>query len=146
MGAMRVAIRLPASFYRMIRRLPSIAAVAVALASMLAMQWHEGSVVHVRCDAHGEMMHLGAGGSSVAGGEDASGPIGADHLGRSPDGQAVEHDHCHFLGSTCSTIVKMATPVAISDGATLLVVLAPPPSAVVVRATFRLAPKTSPPA
>jgi hypothetical protein len=111
---------------------------------MLAMQWHEGSVVHVRCDAHGEMMHLAAGGSAVARGEDA--PAGADHLGRSTDGQAVEHDHCHFLGSTCSTIVKVATPVAIADGATLLVVLAPPPSAVVARATFRLAPKTSPPA
>jgi hypothetical protein len=134
---------LPASFHRLIRRLPSIAVVAVALASMLAMQWQEGSVVHVRCDAHGEMVHLGAGGSSVVAGE---GPAGASHFDSSTGGHADDDDHCQFLGSECSAIVKIATPVAIADGATLLVTLAPPAAAVIVRATFRLAPKTSPPA
>lgn len=133
---------LPASFHRLIRRLPSIAVVAVALASMLAMQWHEGSVVHVRCDAHGEMVHLGAAGSAVVAGE---GPVGAARLDRSGGGLAVGDDHCQFLGAECSAIVKISTPVAVADGATLLVSLAPPPGAVIVRATFRLAPKTSPP-
>jgi hypothetical protein len=132
---------LPASLHRLIRRLPPIAVVAVALASMLAMQWHEGSVVHVRCDAHGEMVHLGEG--AVVSGE---GPAGAARLDGSTGGQAAIEDHCQFLGAACSAIVKISTPVAIADGATLLVMLAPPAGAVIVRATFRLAPKTSPPA
>jgi hypothetical protein len=133
---------LPAAFHRLIRRLPSIAVVAVALASMLAMQWQEGSVVHVRCDAHGEMVHLGAGGSAVVAGE---GPVGAAHFDGSTGGQADDDDHCQFLGSECSAIVAIAPPVAHADVTTLLVNPAPPLGAVIVRATFRLAPKTSPP-
>jgi hypothetical protein len=140
---MRAMGVLLASLHRLIRRLPPIAVVAVALASMLAMQWHEGSVVHVRCDAHGEMVHLGEGDSAVVSGE---GPAGAARLGGSTGGQAASDDHCQFLGAACSAIVKISTPVAIDDGATLLVMLAPPTGAVIVRATFRLAPKTSPPA
>jgi hypothetical protein len=130
-----------AAFHRLIRRMPSIAVVTLALASMLAMQWHEGSVVHVRCDAHGEMTHLG--GSSVVAGE--AGAVGNAHFDRSSGGQVDDDDHCQFLGAACSAIVKIATPVAIDDHATLLVNVAPPLGAVIARATFRLAPKTSPP-
>jgi len=135
-----------ASFCGLIRRLPSIAAVVVAIASMLVVQWQEGPVVHVRCETHGELMHLGSESSSVHGGQDSEAPVSEHHLRQSTGGQAVAHDHCDVLQSTYSTVASIAPTIAITDGAALLAVPVATPSARLPRATFRIAPKTSPPA
>lgn len=135
---MGVSIRLPAAFHRLM-------VVVVALASMLSMQWHEAAVVHVRCNAHGEMSHLGAGGRSVVGAEAAAGPAGEARLDQGTTAELDDDDHCQVIGSTCSEVARVEAPVAIAGPATLLAVTAPPFGAPAARATFRLAPKTSPP-
>ena len=135
-----------ASLRGLIRRLPSIAVVVVALASMLAVQWQEGSVVHVRCEAHGEVMHLGAESTSVHDGQGTEGPVGQRHLRPGSGSEAVEHDHCDFLGSTYGTFASPTPAIAVTDGAAWLATPVATPSAPIARATFRLAPKTSPPA
>jgi hypothetical protein len=102
----------------------------------LLAQWHQATVLHVRCLEHGELIHVTPGGPRLPGDRVASHP-----------GAPVEHDHCAVYPRAHDGTARLAAPVlaALPD-----VVPAPPPApgptVHVVRDPLHHAPKTSPPA
>jgi len=112
------------------------AALAVLLAACtLLVQWHQATVMHVRCAQHGELIHVTPGGPKLPG----------DRIAKQT-GAPVEHDHCSIFPRAHDGTARLAPPVlaALPD---LEPAPAPAPRAAVhaVRDLLHHAPKTSPP-
>lgn len=116
----------------------------VCIVAQLGAALHLGLVRHVRCAAHGELMHADAG-------HDHADPTTALDVsttravvfdaGAAPE---HEHDHCQALASrsvepTAPAVLVAAPPVTVDPPAPVARPL------VVVVALYRLAPKASPP-
>ena len=128
------------SFVRRLRRAGAIAAALAALACMLAVQAREAGYVHVRCAEHGELMHVEPAAHAAPTAQSTAGT----HLVSDRGGAKTGHDHCMVVGAS-HCIQHAAAPVAASEVATLERVASVAPAEYLSRATFRLAPKTSPP-
>ena len=119
------------------RHARSIVTALVLVIGMVGVQTHEAATMHVRCEAHGQLVHVTP---------PTSPDLGASNLLRTHTGQAaVDHEHCALVGTTaCNyTAATPATCVTLCAGEP------PSPPALadyVARSTFRLAPKNSPPA
>ena len=118
------------------RHARSIVTALVLVIGMMGVQTHEAATIHVRCEAHGQLVHVTA---------SASPDLGTKLL-RARTGQtAVDHEHCALVGTT-------ACDYTASTPGTCMTVCAdqppslPVPADYVARATFRIAPKNSPPA
>ena len=122
------------SFARQLRRAGAIATALAALACMLAVQSREAGYVHVRCAEHGELMHVGPATHATPG----------IHLVRDRGGTKTGHDHCMVVGAN-HCVQHAAAPIAATEVAALERVASVAPAEYLSRATFRLAPKTSPP-
>ena len=119
-------------------RVASIATAILLLVCMLVVQSREAAMVHVRCTEHGQLMHV----DGVAS-EQAPAPSGVAAVTPS-DGAPIDHDHCALIGAKHCVQLAVAPPVA-----TIALAIAPAPRPdpiiYIQRATFRIAPKNSPP-
>ncbi|MGM0574917.1 MAG: hypothetical protein ACQEXJ_04180 [Myxococcota bacterium] len=125
---------------RLLRAL-TLSAAAAFLVVQVVGAVHFAAVEHARCEEHGEVVH-------ASGAHD-----GADHAhepggGRDADGEhGDEHEHCSVtLGGHDGAAVRVE-PAA--PGLSLAWVAAHPEGtdrAILARAVYRYAPKTSPPA
>lgn len=130
----------PDSWARLARRAGAIATAILLVVCTVSVQTHEAAVAHVRCLEHGQLMHV----TSVA-------PDGASV--RAPGtsrilptrGVVADHEHCPVAGTTHCTFSSLAPPAS-AIVATAAVARVPITSDHAARTTFRLAPKTSPPA
>jgi hypothetical protein len=118
----------------------AIATALAALACMLAVQAREAGFVHVRCAEHGELMHVQP---AAHAGPTAQSTAGT-HVASDRGGAKAGHDHCMVVGAN-HCMQHAPAPVAATEVATLERVVSVAPAEYLARATFRLAPKTSPP-
>jgi hypothetical protein len=126
------------SWIRRVRRAGAIAIAMLLVVCTVAVQTGEAAVAHVRCQEHGQLIHV----TSVA---PDTGADRAPGLARVTParGSALDHEHCAVLGTTYCSGSSLA-PSAVSIVATLALRM-PIASEHTARTTFRLAPKTSPP-
>jgi hypothetical protein len=107
---------------------------------MLVVQSREAAMVHVRCAEHGQLMHVRSANHI------APAPAGTPVVALPGSGDAAsDHDHCALIGAKhCAELAAVAPVPAI------VLAIAPRMSSELVsypaRATFRIAPKNSPPA
>ena len=132
------------------------AATAVALASLLLVgnllaYWHQATVSHARCAAHGELIHAGpaahaAGAQAEPPASQAIDEAAGRLLARSWDAEG-DHDHCQICPLTREPVRFEQRLVLVGPAATPVAVAAPPAAAPVAVAVdlVRMAPKTSPP-
>ena len=125
---------------RRARRACAAVTALLAVLGLLGVQGREAAEIHVRCLEHGELMHV----APAAHGAELARP-GTSALGPRSAGDRTGHEHCLFVGANHCVHGSLAIP-ATTAVATLEVVHAVAPSEHLARATFRLAPKTSPPA
>jgi hypothetical protein len=120
------------------RHAGSIATALVLVIGMVGVQTHEAATMHVRCEAHGQLVHVTA---------PASPDLGGTNLLRTRTGQAaaVDHEHCALVGTTACDHVATTPAICVTVCAGLPP-QPPAPADYVARATFRIAPKNSPPA
>jgi hypothetical protein len=119
------------------RQARSIVTALVLVIGMVGVQTHEAATMRVRCEAHGQLVHMTA---------PTSPDVGGTNLLRTRTGQtAVDHEHCALVGTTACdyTAATPATCVTLCAGEPPS---SPAPADYVARATFRIAPKNSPPA
>lgn len=96
-------------------------------------------MVHVRCEAHGELVHVNAP-------ERASIEHGGSNVLRSLTGDlAFDHEHCVLVGTSACVDIAVAAAISMTLSACQPPLLLAP-AEYVARATFRIAPKNSPPA
>ncbi len=133
--------RSPGPHHRFARRVASAATVVLLMTVTLLAQWHESTTIHVRCAAHGELTHA----SHSTDAEPSRAPLGGDEIAARTDDATPEHEHCGLIGATHAIVSTRVGPITISDGSALVVVRAVTPLEQIAGATFRLAPKTSPP-
>lgn len=127
--------------HRFGRRVASAAVATLLVAVALLARWHESTTLHVRCATHGELMHV----SHATVRDGATPKIGAHELAARDDDAVGEHEHCGLIGAVHTCAVASIAPVVITDATALEVVRSVTPIELIARATFRLAPKTSPP-
>lgn len=132
---------LPALFTRgRIRRAWAGATALLVLVSLLHAQTREAMYLHVRCAEHGQLVHVHA--IAVA---SSNRSASTSCLAVQAPRQQLDHDHCLVIGAKHCAHGAIAAPAS-----AMRVDLAPPasiePAEYVARATFRIAPKTSPPA
>ena len=128
------------SFLSRLRRAGAVAATLVMLAGMLAVQAREATVVHVRCVEHGQLMHVEAPAHAAPTARTEAGT----HVIADQGGARAGHDHCLVVGAN-HYVHAAAAPVTATEVAALEHVPSVAPAEHLARATFRLAPKTSPP-
>ncbi|MEO6775848.1 MAG: hypothetical protein ABI467_23005 [Kofleriaceae bacterium] len=117
----------------------SILTALVLIVGMVATQTREAAMVHVRCVAHGELVHVNAP-------ERASIGHNAKNVLSSRTGDvAFDHEHCVLVGTSACVPIAITAALTMSLSA-LPPPLLPAPATYVARATFRIAPKNSPPA
>ena len=137
---MRPQIPQRASWTRRIRHAGAIAIAMVLVVCTITVQAQEAASAHVRCQEHGQLVHL-QGVASEGAGDHA---IDVAHL---PSRGAIvaDHEHCPLAGTTHST--SSPHPVlAVARVAAVVDLHAPIPNEHVTKVTLRFAPKTSPPA
>jgi hypothetical protein len=127
-------------FWRL-RRAGSTATAVLLMVCVLVVQSREAAMVHVRCAEHGQLMHVRT--------------AGADHIATAPVGTAIvvlpggsattDHDHCALIGAKHCVQLAIAVPVS-SIVFAIGPRMSPDPVPHTARATFRIAPKNSPPA
>jgi len=120
----------------------ALTAAALVACSLLAF-WHQASVAHARCAAHGELVHVEA-----EAGLEAAGPIGSDWITPAPAPAAAgdHHDHCQLCPATHGSLgLEKAIDVVAPAPVVEPVDRPPPPVPPASVALVRLAPKTSPP-
>jgi hypothetical protein len=111
----------------------------VLVVGMVATQTREAAMVHVRCEAHGELIHVNAP-------EGASIGHGGRNLLTSGTGDvAFDHEHCALVGTSACVHIAIAAVTSMTLSGCQPPLL-PAPADYVARATFRIAPKNSPPA
>jgi len=125
---------------RRLRRAGSTATAVLLMVCMLVVQSREAAMVHVRCAEHGQLMHVRSANHI------APAPAGTPVVALPGSGDAAsEHDHCALIGAKHCAQVAAAVPVS-----TIVLAVAPRMTPELVsyaaRATFRIAPKNSPPA
>ncbi len=120
------------------RALCAAALAIVFAACTLIAGWHQATVIHARCAAHGELVHVGGG---------VHRKLGAHQIAaRDADGGDGEHEHCQLCPRTHdgAPAISAHVPVAMPP-----VAPAPLPAprviAIATEAPLRDAPKTSPP-
>lgn len=128
------------SFVRRLRRAGAIATALVALACMLAVQAREAGYVHVRCAEHGALMHVEPAAHTSVTTQSTTG----HRLVSDRGGSRAGHDHCMAVGAS-HCMHSAPPPIEAREVATLERVASVAPAEYLSRATFRLAPKTSPP-
>jgi hypothetical protein len=126
-------------FWRL-RRAGSTATAVLLMVCMLVVQSREAAMVHVRCAEHGQLIHVRAANHI------APAPGGAPVVALPARGDAAsDHDHCALIGAKHCAELAAAAPVS-----TIVLTVAPRMTPELVsyaaRATFRIAPKNSPPA
>ena len=127
------------SWARQARRAGTIALALLVMVCTVIVQSREGASVHVRCEAHGQLVHV----KSVARDTGDHAPGLACVI--PARGEAIaDHEHCPVVGTTHCTHGSIAQTAAVPV-ATLVVVRTPIAREHSARTTFRLAPKTSPP-
>jgi hypothetical protein len=116
-----------------------IATAILLVVCTVAVQTQEAAVAHVRCQEHGQLIHV----TSVA--PESAGVLapGLTHIIPARSASA-EHDHCALVGTTHCTFSSLA-PLAVATMPTIVVARVAIASQHAPRTTFRLAPKTSPP-
>ena len=119
------------------RRAGAIVTALVLAVCMVGIQAREAATVHVRCAEHGQLVHVQA----------AHAPVHTQvgtHLVPTGRDAAGGHEHCAFIGANHCVQVAAVVPAC-----SVVSAIEPRPAAVVAevsaRATFRLAPKNSPP-
>lgn len=127
----------PDSWRRLVRRAGAIATAILLVACTLAVQTQEVAVAHVRCQKHGQLVHV----TGMA--PDTAGISGLARM-LAGGGAAAHHEHCPLVGTTHCTSTCLAAP-AVVPSATVAFARVPIASEHAARTTFRLAPKTSPP-
>jgi hypothetical protein len=127
------------SWTRLVRRAGAIATAILLVVCTIAVQTQEAAVAHVRCQEHGQLIHV----TSVA--PESAGALTAGLTSVIPArGSSAEHDHCPLVGTTHCTFSALAAP-AVAAVATVEVARVAIASQHTPRTTFRIAPKTSPP-
>jgi hypothetical protein len=124
------------SWTRLVRRAGAIATAMLLVVCTVAVQTQEAAVTHIRCQEHGQLIHV----TSVA--PESAGAL-APALG-SARGASADHDHCPLVGTTHCAFSSLSPP-AVAAVATVVVTRVAIESQHTPRTTFRLAPKTSPP-
>ncbi|HEY1817859.1 MAG TPA: hypothetical protein VGG74_36205 [Kofleriaceae bacterium] len=124
---------------RRLRRAGAVATALLALTCMLVVQSSEAAVVHVRCAEHGVLMHLHPGAAPAT-----AQSSGATALHSHKDDRVGHHDHC-LMVATSHFVQASVAGTACTTASALELVRPPIPVEHVARATFRIAPKTSPP-
>jgi hypothetical protein len=124
------------------RRAGSAATAVLLIVSMLVVQSREAAMVHVRCAEHGQLVHVRSAGPNHV----AAAPVDNAEVALPSSGDAAgDHDHCALIGASHCAQLVAAAPVT-----TTFLAIAPETSPDLVsyttRATFRIAPKNSPPA
>ncbi|MEZ4401807.1 MAG: hypothetical protein R3B06_17395 [Kofleriaceae bacterium] len=126
-----------------IRRLALVA--VLCLVGQVVALFHLGLVRHVRCAAHGELVHadeVAVDDPVQATADQAPGDL-AQLFNRSA-AHGAEHEHCQLATDrtdvTVATALRVARPTATTEAVAVVRTAAVP-----VRALFRLAPKASPP-
>jgi hypothetical protein len=131
--ALRVIARALAPGLRPVRRAGAIALVVVLVGGLVGEQAREAALLHVRCE-HGQLVHVAAAGASHA---------RAHAIAPRTAGEG-SHEHCTLVGTQHGA---PALPVASPPVLALALPVATTPKLVAhaARATFLIAPKTSPP-
>ncbi len=124
-------------FWRL-RRAGAITTAVLLALCMLVVQSREVAMVHVRCAEHGQLVHVRASSSGHA-----SAAAGTAMV--VPGGRATsEHEHCALIGAKHCVHLAAVAPVS-----SIVAALGPRLAVELVshspRATFRIAPKNSPP-
>ena len=101
----------------------------------------EATTPHVRCAVHGEQTHAITHGTGQVGAP----TIGGDQIANRADDIVAEHEHCGIVATAHALFARPAAPTLITDAAVPIAIAPPIAAAPIARATFRLAPKTSPP-
>lgn len=127
--------------HRFVRRVASVAAAALLVTVALLARWHEATTIHVRCAAHGELIHV----SHSEASDGTHHVMGAHELAPRSDDVVGEHEHCGLIGAVHTPVDAQLRLVVTSDGSAHEIVRSVAPIELIARATFRLAPKTSPP-
>ncbi|HET9993185.1 MAG TPA: hypothetical protein VFQ65_31835 [Kofleriaceae bacterium] len=106
------------------------------------MQSREAAMVHVRCAEHGQLVHVRSAGPDHV----AAAPVGTAVVALPSSGDAAsDHDHCALIGA--NHCVQLAAAALVTSTALAIAPdMAPELVSYSTRATFRIAPKNSPPA
>jgi hypothetical protein len=129
----------PQSWTRLVRRAGAIATAILLVVCTVAVQTQEAAVAHVRCQEHGQLIHV----TSVA--PESAGVLAPGVARIIPARSAsADHDHCALVGTTHCTFSSLP-PLAVATIPTMVVARVAIASQHTPRTTFRLAPKTSPP-
>src|SRR6185312_3289228 len=97
----------------LVRRTGAIATAILLVVCTIAVQTQEAAVAHVRCQEHGQLIHV----TSVA--PESAGALAAGLTRIIPSrGSAADHDHCPLVGTTHCTFTPIAPP-AVATVATL---------------------------
>jgi hypothetical protein len=135
-------MRLGGIWFWRFRRAGSIATAVLLMVSMLVVQSREAAMVHVRCAEHGQLVHVRSAGPNHV----AAAPVGTAVVALPSSGDAAsDHDHCALIGANHCIHLAAAPPVT----STVLAIapeMSPQLVSYATRATFRIAPKNSPPA
>jgi hypothetical protein len=119
------------------RRAGAIVTALVLAICTVGVQAREAATVHVRCAEHGELVHVQAHPPVHL-------PAGTHLVPIGRDAAAGGHEHCTFIGANHCVQVAAVVPAC-----SVVSAIEPrPPAAgaeVSARATFRIAPKNSPP-
>jgi hypothetical protein len=123
-----------------LRRVAASVLALVVIACMFDVQVQEAAVAHARCAKHGRLVHVRAASRRA---QDR--PTGIQRVARDHELALADHEHCPFAGMRHGIRTAMTAPPIVVAPATRIACQAPPRVHAVVT-TYRIAPKTSPPA